>query len=490
MIALSSLLKRYEGKVKCIYIDPPYNTGNDSFNYNDSFNQSTWLTFMKNRLELAKRLLREDGVIFVQCDDHEMYYLGCLMDEVFGRNNFINIITVKTKVGGVSGSSEGKSLKDVTEFISVYARDKNEIKLNPVYEYKEVTQCVDEYKTSGKSWKYTQVIEELGDYEVIKEEGQDIYLHYPNAKLTSIKKFAERMGITEKDVYLNYPEKIFRTTNAQSSIRKKVMAETSNYKTGIVSIKYFPIKGKNANQLTEVFYNGTNKDMFMFLSDMLEEINGKLMYKDKLNTLWDNIQYNNLVKEGGVELPAGKKPEKLIENIILTASNEEDLILDFYLGSGSTCAVAHKMNRRYIGIEQMNYIEDKAVSRLNNVIHGDTSGISKEYNWQGGGSFVYCELLENASVLIDKIQAATEETIDEVKAAIYTDERIIPYITREELDKADEEFASLELEEKKQALIRLVDKNKLYVNYSDMEDNEYAVNDQDKEFTKSFYEEV
>ena len=490
LIVLSSILKRYEGKVKCIYIDPPYNTGNDSFNYNDSFNHSTWLTFMKNRLELARKLLKEDGVIFVQCDDHEIYYLGCLMDEIFDRENFINIITIKTKVGGVSGSSEGKSLKDVTEFISVYSRDKNAVKINPVYEYKEVIEYVDMYKSSGKSWKYTQVLEDLGEAQLIKETPNEVYLHYPNAKLTSIKKFAESLGISEDEVYLNHSEKIFRTTNSQSSVRKKVIEETVKYNTGVISIKYIPIKGKNANQLTEVFYNGMNKDMFMFLSDMLEKINGRLMYKDKLNTLWDKIQYNNLVKEGGVKLPSGKKPEKLIENVLLTASNENDLILDFHLGSGSTCAVAHKMGRKYIGIEQMDYIEDITVERMKKVIEGEQGGISKAANWQGGGSFVYCELMENANSLIQKIQSSTEDNIVDIKNQIYSDECIVPYITSEELNSVNVEFYNLTLEEKKQVLIKLIDKNKLYVNYSDINDENYYINEKDKIFTQSFYTEV
>ena len=133
---------------------------------------------------------------------------------------------------------------------------------------------------------------------------------------------------------------------------------------------------------------------------------------------------------------------------------------------------------------------DLILPRLQKVIGGDTAGISKFVEWKGGGSFVYCELLENASTLIEKIQAASEETISEIKNEIYADERIVPYITREELKKADEEFNSLELEEKKKVLSSLVDKNKLYVNYSDIDDESYAISESDKAFTKSFYAEV
>lgn len=164
--------------------------------------------------------------------------------------------------------------------------------------------------------------------------------------------------------------------------------------------------------------------------------------------------------------------------------------MDFNLGSGTTCAVAHKMGRRYIGVEQMDYIQDITVERMKKVIDGEQGGISKDVNWQGGGNFVYCELLENANTLIYNIQSTTEDSILEVKNAIFSDERIIPYITRDELNKVESDFESLSFEEKKQALIALVDKNKLYVNYTDMNDQTFNVSEEDKRFTKSFYEEV
>lgn len=164
--------------------------------------------------------------------------------------------------------------------------------------------------------------------------------------------------------------------------------------------------------------------------------------------------------------------------------------MDFNLGSGTTCAVAHKMGRRYIGVEQMDYIQDITVERMKKVIDGEQGGISKDVNWQGGGNFVYCELLENANTLIYNIQSTTEDSILEVKNAIFSDERIIPYITRDELNKVESDFESLSFEEKKQALIALVDKNKLYVNYTDMNDQTFNITEEDKRFTKSFYEEV
>ena len=487
LIALSSLLKRYEGKVKLIYIDPPYNTGSDSFGYNDSFNHSTWLTFMKNRLDISKDLLSDNGLIFIQCDDNEEAYLKVLCDSIFGNDNFINIITIKTKIGGVSGSSEGKSLKDTTEFILVYAKNKQQIELNPVYVKTPLYDYIQEYKDSGKSWKYTSIITKLEGKKLIKSNGEYEIYSYDSFQSMSVLEYARKEGISEKEVYEQYADRIFRTTNAQSSIRQKVMDETSNVKNEIVSIEYVPIKGKNKDKKIEVLYKGSKRNMFMFLSDMVTSDNGTFSYLEKITTLWEDIQYNNLAKEGEVDFTNGKKPELILQRIIELSTNEDDIVLDYFAGSGTTAAVAHKMDRQYIGIEQMDYINDLTLTRLNKVLNGDSSGVSKIVNWQGGGSFVYCELLENSKELIDEIQNATDATITDIKEKIYRDERIVPYITRDELEAVDVEFEKLTLEEKKMALCALVDKNKLYVNLSDIDDKEYNISDKDRKFTESFY---
>lgn len=487
LIALSSLLKRYEGKVKLIYIDPPYNTGSDSFGYNDSFNHSTWLTFMKNRLDISKDLLSDNGLIFIQCDDNEEAYLKVLCDSIFGNDNFMNIITIKTKIGGVSGSSEGKSLKDTTEFILVYAKNKQQIELNPVYVKTPLYDYIQEYKDSGKSWKYTSIITKLEGKKLIKSNGEYEIYSYDSFQSMSVLEYARKEGISEKEVYEQYADRIFRTTNAQSSIRQKVMDETSNVKNEIVSIEYVPIKGKNKDKKIEVLYKGSKRNMFMFLSDMVTSDNGTFSYLEKITTLWEDIQYNNLAKEGEVDFTNGKKPELILQRIIELSTNEDDIVLDYFAGSGTTAAVAHKMDRQYIGIEQMDYINDLTLTRLNKVLNGDSSGVSKIVNWQGGGSFVYCELLENSKELIDEIQNATDATITDIKEKIYRDERIVPYITRDELEAIDVEFEKLTLEEKKMALCALVDKNKLYVNLSDIDDKAYNISDKDRKFTESFY---
>ncbi|MEG6039738.1 site-specific DNA-methyltransferase [Enterobacter kobei] len=377
--ALKLLQETYLGKVKMIYIDPPYNTGND-FIYEDDFSQtseeflrrsnqkdelgnrlvantesngrfhSDWLSMMYPRLRLASNLLRDDGVIFVHIDDNEVDTLGKLCSEVFGDDNFVNIITVKTKVGGVSGSSEGKSLKDTTEFIWAFAKNKEHLLLNPVHIKTKLSDRIRAYEQEGKSWKYTSIITKLGDKILIKEDANRgvRFFGYQTLETTSIQAFARANNITEEDVYNQYADKIFRTTNAQSSVRQTVIKETRNAGYPMYGCEYTPIKGRNEGSVIEVLYKaGSTSDqrnMVMFLSDVVQKIDGVYYYLDKVGSLWDDIDYNNLTKEGNVEFSNGKKPIKLLQRILSLATKSDDLVLDFFAGSGSTAHATMQQN--------------------------------------------------------------------------------------------------------------------------------------------------
>lgn len=492
LLALSSILKRYEGKVKCIYIDPPYNTGSDSFKYNDNFNHSTWLIFMRNRLKLAYKLLKSDGYLFVQCDDNEQAYLRVLIDEIFNKDNFINVVTVKTKIGGVSGSSEGKSLKDATEFINIYAKNKSESLLNPVYVKTPLNKYIQQYQDDGKSWKYTSIITNMSGKKKVKEIDGFTFYSYDTFETKSVTRFAKDNGLTVDEVYNKYNDKIFRTTNAQSSIRQTVISETKDINSVIVGCEYIPTKGKNKGNLVEILYKDTNRNMLMFLSDCVQKEGNNYYYLEKVSTLWDDIQYNNISKDGGVDFANGKKPETLIKRVLDLATKKNDIILDFHLGSGTTCAVAHKMQRQYIGIEQLNYGENDSVVRLNNVINADKTGVStnEDINWQGGGSFVYCELKELNQKYIDEIMIADDDKLIELYPQITESEFISYKADINKLKEGIEDFKRLETEEKRRFLIEILDKNLLYVNYSDIEDEDFCISEEEKAFTKSFYGDV
>ena len=372
---LKLLQETYLGKIKMIYIDPPYNTGND-FVYEDDFAESTedylansgqydaegnrlvqntesngrfhtdWLNMLYPRLKISRDFLAEDGVIFVHIDDNEVENLIKLGNEVFSEENFINVVTVKTKIGGVSGSSEGKSLKDATEFICIWARNKSCLLFNPVYIKTKLFDRIKSYENEGKSWKYTSVMAELSDKVLIKEDAKRglRYYGYKTLKTESITAFAREKGITEEEVYNSYADRIFQTTNAQSSVRQTVLKETKGENYPMIGLEYVPIKGKNAGHAIEILYKGDQRRMMMFLSDAVEKIDGQYFYLDKVTSLWADIDYNNLSKEGGVDFPNGKKPIKLLQRIIDLACDDDSIVLDFFSGSASTAHAVIQSN--------------------------------------------------------------------------------------------------------------------------------------------------
>lgn len=410
LLALKALEAKYTGKIKCIYIDPPYNTGSAFEHYDDNLEHSIWLGLMKERLMILKNLLSNDGSIWIQIDDEEQAYLKVLCDEIFGRQNFINMVSVNMKnIAGASGGGQDKRLKKNCEYILIYAKDYNIIEpFVPIYNYSPIAELVKTYKKQRRSWKYTSVLEYAGDKEYITStvdgQGNEIKIFKrTNAKIISVKQFAKENNISEDDVYNLHYEKIFRTTMPQSSIRPRVMEQMSkmNLFYDLVSIEYVPRSGKNKGKLYEQFYSGEKYNLFAWLSDVAEVINGVAYKKDLQGTYWDFVgETKNLTKEGGVRFPNGKKSERLIEQILTMSSNDKDLVLDSFLGSGTTAAVAHKMGRRYIGIEMGNHAYTHVKIRMDNVIDGtDQGGISKGVAWQGGGGYRFYEL---APTLIQK----------------------------------------------------------------------------------------
>ncbi len=421
---------------------------------------------MKNRLEIAKLLLMSDGVIAIQCDNKEDSYLKVLCDEVFGRENFINNVALKSSTpSGLKTAHRTKTIIKLKDTILFYKI--GEISIKPQY------QEVHEWDTHFNLFFDRNKNEVYSLKDIIVKE--DIY-----SKATPQKEYSLDNEEFNKFVYEN-ANNIFQTGKSMPEDIRKLSLSPEN--------KNKPIRYDS--QASEQFaYNGRRMS---FLSNSIKEvlIDGELEKRiaKLVGDFWDDIDFNNSQNEGGVSLPSGKKPEKLLYRIIDMFTSKDDIVLDFFLGSGTTTAVAHKMNRKYIGIEQMDYIKTKTLKRLDNVIKGEQGGISKSVNWNGGGSFVYCELLENSQELIDEIQNANEEKIKTLKDIIYNDSRIVPYLTKEELEKVDSEFQDMNLKEKKKALCLLIDKNKLYMNLSDINDENYNIKSEDKKFTKSFYKE-
>lgn len=403
LLALKALEQNYTGKIKCIYIDPPYNTGSAFEHYDDNVEHSKWLSLMKVRLEILKNLLSDDGVIFVQIDDNEQAYLKILMDEVFGRNNFINMVSVNMKnIAGASGGGEDKRLKKNCEYILIYSKDYAQMPIfKGVYDYEEISELVKRYKNEGKSWKYTSALVNAGNKKYIGStvdgDGNEIKIfERTNYEIKSVNVLMKENGLSEKEVYKKFAKYFFQTAMPQSSIRPRVMQKVQEIgmNSDLYSIEYVPKTGRNKGTIYEQFYKGENFRLFAWLKDVATEIDGELYKKDLQGTYWDFVgETKNLTKEGNVEFPNGKKPESLISRIIEMSTEKGDFILDSFLGSGTTTAVAHKMERKWIGIELGDHCYTHCEPRLQRVVDGtDQGGISKALDWQGGGGYKFYEL--------------------------------------------------------------------------------------------------
>ncbi|TPH40126.1 site-specific DNA-methyltransferase [Helicobacter pylori] len=396
LIALHSLKKKFAKKVKCIYIDPPYNTGNDSFNYNDNFNHSSWLVFMKNRLEIAREFLSDDGSIYINLDYNEVHYCKVLMDEIFGVENFQREII--WRIGWLSGykTSINNFIRN-HDTILFYSKNADKLFFNKKY-------------IENKDFK-----------ELIKIE--------------KIQSNLDNLGIDREK---------------QKNIIKIINHETRP--------KRYPL---------EDIWNGNE-------------------YDDLNSIAIVSYSGETVSKMLGTEEIKGQKSEKLIQRILEASTNENDLVLDFFAGSGTTCAVAHKMKRRYIGIEQMDYIETITKERLKKVIEGEQGGISKKCGFKGGGSFVYAELKE-VNLEIKKQILNAKSKSECLKIFNDLNERFLKRADCK-IDEIDsEEFQKLDLNEQKRKYCASLDSNEDYLNLGDIDEDAWGIDESTKKYNEIFY---
>ena len=431
-MALHSLKKEFAGRVKLIYIDPPYNTGNDSFNYNDSFNHSTWLVFMKNRLEIARELLKDDGVIFVQLDYNEVHYCKILMDEIFGRENFINEIIWKRKFGN---ANEQRRLGSAYDCILFYQKTNNFV-INEVFELN--SEHVQKYIKE----RFTRV-----DSDGINKDRK--WMPYPLAN----------PGLPTKNLIYEY--KGYKAPPKGWRMVKEKLEELD--KQGRL---YFPI----------------DKSQRIQEKKFLDEYKGQ-----PIDALWTDIFVINSQAKEAINF-IGQKPEALLQRIIEISTQENDIVLDFFAGSGTTAAVTMKMNRQFIAIEQMDYIETITKERLKNVIEGEQGGVSRALGWQGGGEFVYFELKKHNELFKEKIvKAKNKKEMLEIFKEIDNNAFLSYKVDMKKFSKNINEFEALSLEEQKRILDEFLDKNQLYVNLSSINDMDFKISYDEKEASASFY---
>jgi adenine-specific DNA-methyltransferase len=407
LLALRSLLEIFKNreekdKVKCIYIDPPFNTGSAFEQYDDNLEHSQWLTMMRDRLILLKQLLREDGAIFVHIDDSELGYLLVLMDEIFGRQNYICICTVRrSSATGHKAINPGPM--NTSDYVIGYAKSKNQWTYQRLFTQRERDRSYSKYiVNSDKGYE---------DWEFIPLNEAFCRLQGFASLRTAKKKMGEEFDEKLNEFVIANAKAVvqFATPNYRgvSKEARKLIDQSREEKN-----KVFLLKRKN--YLDMYFFNGKR---VLFYIDKLKEINGEVVPGEPLTTIWTDIPMQALFLEGGVSMRKGKKPEKLIKRILEMNTNLGDVVFDSFLGSGTTAAVSHKLGRRWIGIEMGKHAETLCIPRLRKVISGeDQTGISKEVGWGGGGGFRYYAVGES---LVRDSDINWDLTYEEIARALF-----------------------------------------------------------------------
>ena len=452
LIALSCLEKQFHQQVKLIYIDPPYNanTADDTFQYNDHFPRSTWLTFMKNRLGIAKKLLRNDGFILIQIDNRELAYLKCLCDDVFDGNFRNGIIVKKGQKNLQKQFNFIERLNAGYDTILLYSKE-SKIKLPNLY--KKIGRARE--SSWNNHWRGTD---------------------RPTMRF-------ELFGIT--------PE------NGQWRWEKtRTYAAVENYHTLVTYIRSCGINDPEiSDDNIDTYYH-----LYLQENSILSHKDFELVRLSKTGKPEHYIPATDhiLLSENWTDISVAgnqtdfshEKNEAILKRILEWLTEEGDIILDFFAGSGTTASVAHKLMRQWILIEQMDYVQTRTVTRLCNVVSGEQGGVSQNVKWQGGGDFISCELKSDNQTFLDRIQSATEsETLLAIWREMCGGVSVLKwYLNTDNIEAAEKEFIGIEdVEQQKQALVDLLDKSHLYVHYSEMDDENAGVNEYDKQLTHSFY---
>jgi len=429
-------------------------------------------------MKIAYDLLSPDGAIFIQIDHHELAYLNILMDEVFGLENKAQIISLK-----VSAASGFKVVNpgpiDVTEFILFYTKNKNRFAFHK------------NYVEAGYHKNYNRYLERSEKIE--------------NWKLISLKD-----KVIKENGYISESEMKEKYGNVTDLVLSRLISDFAfSNPENVVSIRDLHKPSKKVKELRE--YSRKNRDEIFpykkqdgsysylinggalaFYSSKIKEIDGELKVVELLTNYWNHISWAGIAREGGVRLKNGKKPEKLLKQIIEVAGVKNgDIIVDFFLGSGTTAAVAHKMGIQYIGIEQLDYDENDSVVRLKNVVKGDQSGISKSVGWQDGGDFVYFELAKwneeaKEKILKTKSLSGLEKLFDKLYERYFLNYNVKTKEFKEKILK-EEKFKNLSLDEQKNLFVEMLDMNQMYVNFSERADKKYNLSKEDIALSEEFY---
>jgi len=365
LLALRALEQNFTGKIKCVAIDPPYNTGAAFEHYDDNLEHSIWLNLMYQRIKLLYNLISNDGSLWVVIDDKELHYLKVICDEIFGRVNFISTIAVKSSTpSGVKTAHKEKTIIKQKDYLLIY-RKTEKFRINPQF--------------------------------IRKTEWDTHFNYFLNADLKTVSSFSDVL----KEKRILSKNETIRDFNIDNSVHRDFYLKNADFICQTQSHKNEELKRKSRLLKDEVMHH--NGMMFLNgrqltpLSNSLNDVvfNNKIE-KDfalLLCDFWSDVDFQNTQNEGNVSFPNSKKPEALMCRILQMATNENDIVLDSFLGSGTTAAVAHKIKRKWIGIELGEHANTHCLPRLKSIVKGtDPSGITELLNWKGGGGFKFYTL--------------------------------------------------------------------------------------------------
>ena len=451
LIALHTLKQQFRGQVKLIYIDPPYNTGGstDSFSYNNEFKHSTWLTFIRNRIEIAKELLKNDGFMAVTIDHVELFYIGVLLDEIFGRENRIGIVTIYINP---KGRQHERFFSAATEHMLVYAKDISKAKFNKVALDKDKIESFDKRDEEG-NYRLEQFIRVRSNTSRTNKPK----FWYP----IYVSKDLKDITLTKKNDY----HEVFPINNDRE-FTWKTKPET--------------FEKRNVG---DYFVAVEQHGQIIILHKYHEQQVIKNLWTDK--KYFPEFQGTNLLKNLlGKNLFSYPKSLYAVLDTLKIMTGNDDIILDFFAGSGTTAHAVLELNtqdngdRKFILVEQMDYVENVTVPRVEKVIEN-----------QGGGDFIYCELMQYNQAYMDKIQTAqSSEELIALWLDIAEDSFLNWYVNAEVPEEAVNDFIAIDdLETQKHLLAELLDKNQLYVNFSEIEDADFEVSEEDRLLNQIFY---
>ena len=377
LLALKALEHELSGEIKCIYIDPPFNTGSAFEHYDDGVEHSIWLGLMRDRFEIFKRLLGEDGVLAVHLDDSEMAYCKVLLDEVFGRSNYCNTITLTTN--DPSGfKATGATVFSTANYILIYAKNKSRKPIKKIWIPRGYDPAYNKYLINQEDhyscWKWMGIADATAE-----SLGFD-------SSAAAKREYGEYFDDEIARFAIDNADRVFQLVaiGGGAAIKRRETINKSRAARDVVFV--------HPEEDVQDFYIVNGRQM-VFYEKRLARIDGELVPAELVTDVWTDISWNGIGPEGGVDFKNGKKPEELIKRILEMTTEQGDWILDSFGGSGTTGAVAHKMGRRWIMVELGEHCHTHIIPRLKKVIDGeDQGGISKAVNWKGGGGFRYYRL--------------------------------------------------------------------------------------------------